>query len=343
MSYLTERTQSVCIDGVSSTPASLRFGVPQGSVLGPLLYTIYTLPLGDLLRALHIPYHFYADDSQLYLACDSGDVEAQAETVCKMEMCVSAVKSWMLRSKLKLNDEKTEVIMIKSPYFSNRHRLDKMHVGDTTVAPVSSVRNLGAMFDSTMSAKKHIGTVCRTVSYHIGNVSKICKFLSPAACELLIHSLVSSRLDYANSLLYGAPDTQLNRLQRMLHIAARIVTRTPSSHHIKKVLILLHWLPVKQRITYKILLMTFKALNNIGPNYLKVLLNPSVPSRSLRSSSKNLMVVPKTNTKTFGNRAFSHSAAVLWNSLPEPLKEVPNVSAFKAKLKTFLFKQAYNL
>ena len=129
----------------------------------------------------------------------------------------------------------------------------------------------------------------------------------------------------------------------MLHIAARIVTRTPSSHHITKVLILLHWLPVKQRITYKILLMTCKAINNIGPNYLKMLLNPSVPSRSLRSSSKNLMVVPKTNTKTFGNCAFSHSAAVLWNPLLEPLKDVSNVSAFNAKLKTFFFKQAYNL
>ena len=292
ISYLSSRTQSVSISGESSSPKILHYGVPQGSVLGPLLYTVYTLPLGDLLHKLGIPYHFYADDSQLYLSFDSGDKESFDNTIVKMEQCVAAVKTWMNSVKLKLNDEKTEVILISSPHFSKQISSLNFKAGNTAVTPALSVRNLGVIFDNTLSMKKHVDTVCKSVSFHLRNIGKVRKYISQTAAELLVHSLVSSRIDYSNSLLFGIPDNQVKRLQRLFHVAARIVTLTPSSHHITPVLYKLHWLPVKQRIAYKVLLVVYKAMNGIGPEYSSDLLIPLISNRQLRSSSQNLFFSP---------------------------------------------------
>lgn len=192
-----------------------------------------------------------------------------------------------------------------------------------------------------MSVKSHVNHVCKSVSFHLRNINSARQFLSEDACKLIVHSLISCRIDYANALLYGAPQKDLMKLQRLLNMAARIITFTPSTHHITPVLRDLHWLPITQRITYKILLLTFKILNNMGPSYLKELLTPFTSSRLLRSSSLSLLYVPKSNRKTLGDRAFSNCAPVLWNSLPADIKSSSNVTTFKAKLKTFLFKQAY--
>ena len=133
----------------------------------------------------------------------------------------------------------------------------------------------------------------------------------------------------------------MNRLQRLLHIAARIICRPPPSQPIKEVLFALHWLPMKQRIEYKVLLHCYKSLNGAGPSYLKNLLKPVVADRDLRSTTKNFLVVPKTSTK-FGDRSFCCSAPVLWNSLPEELKNISKLDTFKRNLKTHLFRKVYH-
>ena len=341
-SYLTKRTQSIAINGKLSSPATLHYGVPQGSVLGPLLYTIYTLPLGNLLRQCNIPHHFYADDTQLYLSCESGNAESLADTLLQLEHCVTCIKSWMVNAKLKLNDEKTEVIMITSPHCRNKLSLSNFQVDNTNVIPASSVRNIGAIFDNSMSMKTHINNVCKSVSFHLHNIGKVRKYITRKACEQLVHSLVSSRIDYANSLLFGVPESQTKRLQHLFSIAARIITLSSKTDHITPILRTLHWLPVKQRIVYKILLLTFKSLHGQGPEYLEELLIPFKSDRSLRSSSQNLLAIPKTRCKTLGDRSFAHAAPVLWNSLPLFIRCLQDVQIFKSEIKTYLFKQAFS-
>ena len=129
----------------------------------------------------------------------------------------------------------------------------------------------------------------------------------------------------------------------MLHIAARILTLTPSSNHITPILQELHWLPIEQRIEYKILLVTFKAMQGAAPQYIRDMLKPKLAPRALRSSEANLLAVPTTRTKTYGDRAFSASAPTLWNKLPDDLRALHELAAFKRELKTHLFKTAYNL
>ena len=339
-SYLSQRTQSVTISGDSSASKTLRFGVPQGSVLGPLLYTIYTLPIGDILRHHDIPYHLYADDSQIYLSCDSGSFDSLAHTVDRLQQCVSSVKAWMIRNKLKLNDDKTEIILITSPYYTSYFKINEFRIDDTTVTPVKYVKNIGVYFDNNMNMKKNVDNVCKTVRFHLRNIGRIRKHITKEACESLVHSLVSSRIDYANTLHYGVPDSQIKRLQRLFNIAARIVTLSRETH-ITPILKQVHWLPVKQRISYKLLLLTFKALHGIGPSYLSELLVPYLSSRSLRSSSQKLLVVPKTNCKSFGDRSFSYAAPLLWNSLPLTIRYIDDIGSFKTAIKTLLFSQAY--
>ncbi len=158
---------------------------------------------------------------------------------------------------------------------------------------------------------------------------------------MLVNSFVVSRLDYCNVLLAGASKSTLNKLQYVQNSAARILTGTRIGSHITPVLESLHWLPVRFRVDLKILMLTFKALHGLAPHYLAELLYPYTPSRRLRSSQSNLLVVPQTCLRSMGDKAFSFYAPVLWNSLPLELRGVQNYDGFKVQLKTYFFKLAF--
>ena len=157
----------------------------------------------------------------------------------------------------------------------------------------------------------------------------------------LVHAFITSKVDYCNSLLYGVPKYLLLRLQRVLNCAARIVFKSNKYDHITPLLKELHWLPIEQRIKFKILLITFKALNKQAPSYITDLLIPYKPSRSLRSSTKNLLTKPVFNLKSYGGRSFALASTVLWNDLPQSITDSQSVENFKQKLKRHLFLQAH--
>ena len=165
--------------------------------------------------------------------------------------------------------------------------------------------------------------------------------LPPTACRTIVHALVMSRLDYCNAVLYGLPDTQLQKLQLVQNAAARLVTGTHRREHITPVLFDLHWLPIRQRIQFKLLLLVYRCIHQLAPAYLMDLVVPYVPTRSLRSAEQNLLTVKRYNLERFGRRSFSMAGPSLWNALPSAIRNSMSLSAFRSSLKTHLFREAF--
>ncbi len=165
--------------------------------------------------------------------------------------------------------------------------------------------------------------------------------LSMSNAEILIHAFMTSRLDYCNALLGGCSARLINKLQMVQNAAARLLTRTRKYEHISLVLSTLHWLPTKHRIDFKILLITYKALNGLVPQYLSELLSHYSPSRPLRSQNSGHLIIPRISKSTAGGRSFSYLAPKLWNNLPNTVREADALCQFKSRLKTHLFNLVY--
>ena len=182
--------------------------------------------------------------------------------------------------------------------------------------------------------------IIRSAALHLRNIGRLRKYLNRTACEQVVHAFITSRLDMANSLLYGLPQEQINRLQRIQNIAARVVTLSKKSCHITPVLKHLHWLPVQLRIVYKILLIVYKAINGHAPLYIVKLLSFYTPPRNLRSNEKLLLIEPKSK-HSWGDRYFVVAAPRLWNKLPLYVRTSQSLDVFKKNLKTYLMLQAF--
>ena len=210
-SYLTGRCQRIKIGYCLSSKADLKFGVPQGSVLGPLLFTLCTTPLSSMIFEHATPHHRYADDSQLYVSFASWD---SAAALNGLQSCLASVQSWMSTNKLKLNPDRTEFLLI-----GNERQRSKclsmfpIELLGVKTNPAKSARNLGVIFDTNFTFRSHISVVCNSCFYYMQDLRRIRRHLDLDSAKLLATALVSSRLDYCNSLLYGIAGIDLTRLQ----------------------------------------------------------------------------------------------------------------------------------
>lgn len=243
---------------------------------------------------------------------------------------------------LLLNSDQTEVIVLGPENLRNMVSNQILTLDGITLASSNTVRNLGVIFDQDMSFNAHIKQICKTAFFHLCNISKVRNILSQSDAEKLVHAFITSRLDDCNSLLSGSPKNSLKSLQLIQNAAARVLTGTRKREQISPVLASLHWLPVKSRIEFKILLLTYKVLNNQAPSYLNDLVVPYHPIRALRSHTAGLLVVPRVFKSRMGGRAFSFQAPLLWNQLPVWIQETDTISTFKIRLQTFLFAKAYS-
>ena len=262
--------------------------------------------------------------------------------VSKLEQCVSKINTLMSQNYLKLNADKTEVIMLGFKAQLAKISLRSVQIAEVNVAINSDpVKNLGVMFDSGLTMAAQVANITRSANFQLINIGRARKMLTTDSTKLAIHTLVTSRLDYCNSLLAGINTTLLNRLQNIQRTAARLITRKRKYDPVSDDLIQLHWLPVKQRIDFKILVITFKCLHQQAPDYLSNLLRVQTDRRPLRSGSATLLFQPKTQYITFADRAFSCYAPRLWNQLPNHIRNSNSITMFKKLLKSHLFELAY--
>ena len=245
----------------------------------------------------------------------------------------------MNKNLLKLNDDKTEVLIITSPYFKKQIPDLSVRVGNSSITPAVTARNIGVIFDNTLQLKSHVSDICKRAMCQIKAIASIRCYLTQQACEMLVHGFITSKLDYCNSLLAGLPKKCIKKLQHVQNIAARIVTKS-RSQEATPILHKLHWLPMEQRIKFKTLLIVFKCMHDLAPPYLAELISRYTPTLNLRSSSASRLVVPHTKSM-YGDRAFSCIGPRWWNDLPSEIRILNNFNEFKTCLKSHLFKEYF--
>ena len=219
----------------------------------------------------------------------------------------------------------TEFIIIGSKQRLSKLNECSIRVGSNDVQfPVNTVRNLvGSWFDSNLSMSTHINKLCSTAFFYLHNIQGIRKYFDQKSLLTLLLAFITSRLDYCNSLLYGLPNTEISKLQTVNNAAARTVTFSSKFSHVTPVLCELHWLPVRFRISFKMLLIVFKSLLGQTPLYISNLI--SVRNRSayqIWSNDGLLLGFPRGKMLTsFRDWSFSVAAPTLWNALPTSLRK----------------------
>jgi len=286
--------------------------------------------------------HSFSDDTQIYSRLSIRDKPRLDLQLQNMQNCLEDIRNWMVVNKLKLNDSKTEILVITSRHNSKYTESIRIQIGEETIIPKQTARNLGAHLDNHLSMLNQVNSVTRSMYFNLRRISKIKPCLTPDACTKAINTTVLSRLDYHNGLLLGVPETSLKKLQVAQNNAARLLTGTTRREHITPVLRQLHWLPVKQRVAHKTLTLVQKSLHaDTAPQYMRDLCTIYQPTRTLRSSADQWKLVVPRAKNNFGARSFKTLGAQLWNNLPQELRAPASQAAFRKHLKTFLFIEAY--
>ena len=326
--FLSYRSQAVSVEGQTSDFKENKWGVPQGSVVGPFLFNIYVRNLLKLMEDAGFTIHGYADDHQILF---SFQIDFQVAAIRRtMPQCLDLISNWMKKNFLKLNPSKSQVIVFHPKSLSGQIVFDHLLLSDGSFIKISSqVNNLGVLLDSTLTYSPHITSTIAQGYYHLRNLAGIRKFLSVEDLRTLVNSIVVAKVDNCNSLLYGISSYDSNKLQKFQNSCARLIYGKKKFDHVSGILRELHWLPSEARVHFKILCYVFKCLHGLAPSYLSDLI-------VTRRVDGLYLDIPRSLTK-IGERAFSRVGPRLWNALPNDVRLIENLDRFKSQLKHLLF------
>ena len=332
-SFLTNRTMRVKVNNAYSETFVLEFGIPQGSVLGPVLFNIYVRSIYKHVENCGFHVKGFADDHQLYVSFSP--MFQYFYLTEKINEVLNVVNQWMNLFFLKLNPDKTKIIV-----FGPKKVSDVIMIHGTFIEMDNScirfsnvVKNLGVLFDSALTFSNQVKSVVSSVFATIKNISRISSFLTRKEKSILVCSLILSKLDYCNSMYFGIDNDLLAKLQYAQNCAARLIYRRRKYDHVTDIFMDLHWLPIQLRIQYKVLLLVHKALYSTSPDEI----NNLIVFESTRTFNLQIQRV----NSTIGDRAFSTYSAKLWNNIPLNLKTETITTKFKKLLKTHLFTSHY--
>ena len=346
-SYLTGRKQRVFVDGILSEPLSVEIGVPQGSILGPLLYTVFT---NDLPEVVHChenpspedqwpPFHLpciecgsiiaFADDSTFSISRSN-----PAELKEAIDNKYKHIASYMAMNKLSLNTEKTHLMILTS---ARQHRVNgdygiQLDTGSESILPSVNERLLGVHVANNFTWNEHILSMVRSLSLKNNGLQKVCKHANFKSRKMLANGLINSQLIYCVQLYGGTSDYLLNYLQVQQNRAARIVTRLEKCTEVGLLLQQVGWLSVRQLCVYHSLLLVFNTQDQKMPEYFCRKFTKRFPYATRRSKN-NFFSMENTPKSETSRTSFFHRSLVLWNGLPDEVKKVTEMEVFKRKSK----------
>ena len=347
--YLHARSFSVKVGQELSDAICLLFGVPQGSLLGPILFILYIKHLQMIAAKFGIRIQLYADDSQLYISFHPLVPGELNDIQNRINACLDEIRTWMIDNFMKLNESKTELLVIGKPSVLREIGQSQISVsfGITNVVPTECVgdnwKSLGVKLDPALSMERQLNSVKQKSVWALANLKRIQCYLSEGLKIMLVKQLVISKLDYCNSLYISLPMKSLKKLKSVLNAGVRFIYSIEDYEvdlveYYKRA----HILPIEERIRFKICLLAYKVMYNLAPPYLEDLLQVDTQvasSKTRHLSGDNLRFkVGRPSKIRLGDRRFSNAAPIIWNSLPYTVRKIGNIDTFKRALKTHFFK-----
>ena len=328
-SFLTSRTQRVKINDKFSEELNVDYGSVQGSVLGPKFFNIYVRSQPQVFEENGFETSAFADDSN---GSKTFAIKFQYN-ILKNDVanCIEQVVKWSNSMFLKINPDKTEIILFYPKSLQDQVIIQGTFVGDDCIRYSQAVKNVGVWLDRNLTFEKHVNAIVSHCYKLIKNIGRIRRFITKEQTEMLVHSVITSKLDYCNSLLINTSQANLFKLQKVQNAAARLVVRGRKRDGISNVLKELHWLKIESRIYFKILLLTYKRVKLCSQN-LKI----EFKTYNCRPQDYLLLETKTANTK-YGKRTFDYAAPRLWNALPLEVRMEENIDKFKRQIKTLLF------
>jgi len=321
--YLYNRQQTVVYNGTSSGNNNVTVGVPQGSILGPLLFVLFINDLPTVLSKSKVV--LYADDTALF---SSGNATSVRDD---LQSDLDALEAWFSANKLTLNIKKTKWMLVGSPHLLKKCRKLVLSISSIILEQVASFKYLGIYIDEHLSWKVHIKYMTGKISSRLGLLRRVRQFLTTEVTLLLYNALVQPLFDYCDIVWSSATKTELGRLQILHNRAARIILCTKTrDHHVSNLLSRLKWSTLEKRRHQHICNMVFRCINGQVPTYLTQLFNKNVQIHNYNTRHSEYLHVPPARTSKI-LRSFKHRAVALYNDLPNNVKTAITLSNFKYK------------
>ncbi len=328
LNYLSERSQVVAVNGLVSEFDDVTTGVPQGSVLGPILFLICINDLPSCLTTTSG--NIFADDTAIH-SC--GATVSEVERLLQHD--ADNITKWFDRNKLTVNADKCFSMLFSSNPHVNKSQLC-LNVGTSDIDCLPSARYLGIYPDSNLRWEEHISKLCNTISPKIGLLHRLKKILPTDHVEMVYRSIVQPHIDYCITLWGYAANKYIKKVQSLQNRAARIITGNFDFYTTRGITLVkkLNWQTVVQRRDYFTSLLVHKTLNGNAPSHMEDLFTYSnvINTRSTRLSDTNSLYVPRVNKKVFG-QSVQYNGPIVWNALPQTLRDINDFNKFKVLAK----------